>query len=278
MARRKKTSPIEDLIDIGAMLPWKAGVVLAIVSYFGFHYVATMQNAAPQGLNGMGEFVGRQLFITFSTFLQYIVPVALLIGAGLSVYRGKHRRQLVDQQSGIESIRAMPWQEFELLVGEAFRRQGFRVEEHGGSAPDGGIDLVLYKDGKKAVVQCKRWKTYSINVSLVRELYGVMTAEGADACIFVTSGSYTVDALDFARDKPIRLIDGDELVQVIRQVQQQRIIGAGNSTKAESLISATTPSCPQCGSTMVRRKARKGANAGNEFWGCSRFPACRGVR
>ena len=39
----------------------------------------------------------------------------------------------------------------------------------------------------------------------------------------------------------------------------------------------TTPPCPKCGGTMVLRTARKGQNAGNQFWGCATYPACRGV-
>ena len=37
------------------------------------------------------------------------------------------------------------------------------------------------------------------------------------------------------------------------------------------------PDCPKCGRAMVRRTARRGANAGSEFWGCSEFPRCRGI-
>ena len=37
------------------------------------------------------------------------------------------------------------------------------------------------------------------------------------------------------------------------------------------------PGCPKCDRPMVRRTARRGANAGHEFWGCSDFPRCRGV-
>ncbi|GAU09857.1 nuclease-related domain-containing protein [Desulfoplanes formicivorans] len=37
------------------------------------------------------------------------------------------------------------------------------------------------------------------------------------------------------------------------------------------------PSCPKCGRPMVLRKATRGANAGNLFWGCSAFPQCRGI-
>lgn len=37
------------------------------------------------------------------------------------------------------------------------------------------------------------------------------------------------------------------------------------------------PQCPRCSSTMVWRKARTGSWTGREFWGCSRFPECRGT-
>lgn len=42
--------------------------------------------------------------------------------------------------------------------------------------------------------------------------------------------------------------------------------------------SGTSPLCPRCGSTMIKRLARKGRNAGNYFWGCSRYPKCKGLR
>lgn len=38
------------------------------------------------------------------------------------------------------------------------------------------------------------------------------------------------------------------------------------------------PACPRCRGRMVRRTAKRGPNAGNHFWGCSRFPACHGTR
>ncbi len=37
------------------------------------------------------------------------------------------------------------------------------------------------------------------------------------------------------------------------------------------------PDCPRCLSLMVRRTAKSGENAGKEFWGCTKFPACRGM-
>ena len=278
MARNSKTSLIEGLIELASLLPWKAGVAIAGVAYFGLHYVATMPNAAPAVLNEMGAYMSRQIYVTLASFMQYIVPIAFLIGAGISAYKGRYRARLLDNQSGIASIRAMSWQDFELLVGEAFRRQGYMVEERGGSAPDGGIDLVLHQGGKKTVVQCKRWKSYSINVSLVRELYGVMAAEGADECVFVSSGTYTPDAINFARDKPIRLINGGELAKLVRMVQQDSRDNPPLPEAAARKPYTAAPACPRCGNPMVERIAKMGTNAGKRFWGCPSFPECRGVR
>ncbi len=45
-----------------------------------------------------------------------------------------------------------------------------------------------------------------------------------------------------------------------------------------STSTTAAPSCPRCSSSMVRRTARKGRNAGGQFWGCVRYPGCRGTR
>lgn len=275
MARRKKTSPIEDLLDIASSINWKISLAIAILSYFFFHYFAIQALPVATDLHSATNSLPKQLFITFSKFLQYVIPVIFIIGACVSTIRNKKRIKLLDEQSGIESIRDMSWQEFELLVGEAFRRKGFAVRENGGGGADGGIDLVLTKNGKKSIVQCKRWKTFSIGVPLIRELYGVMTSERANDCIFVSSGNYTAEARLFAENKPIWLIDGSELLEMVAGVQVRPNI---KKTSAYQQPVATSPECPLCGSAMIKRTARKGANAGNEFWGCSLYPGCRGTK
>ena len=276
MARRKKTSPIEDLLDIASSIPWMISLIIAVIGYFFFHYFAIQALPVATDLHSATNSLPKLIFISFSKFLQYVVPVIFIIGACVSSFKSKHRIKLLDKQSGIDSIRNMSWQDFELLVGEAFRRKGFEVKENGGGGSDGGIDLVLTKNSKKSIVQCKRWKTFSIGVPLIRELYGVMTSERANDCIFVSSGNYTAEARLFAEDKPIWLIDGSELLEMVAGVQVQPNIKKPSSSYQQPI--ATSPECPLCGSAMVKRTARKGANAGNEFWGCSAYPGCRGTR
>lgn len=140
---RKKSSVLEDLMEISAHLPWQVGVGLAVVAYLIFHYFAskTPLTMNPVELKAMGKTVGdgvvSGVWTTISGVLQYVVPLAFLVGAGVSAIRKKK--------------------------------------------------------------------------------------ENADA-------------------------------------------------------ETDVPSCPKCGNSMVRRTAKSGAHAGNSFWGCSQYPACRGVR
>lgn len=279
MARKRKQSPFEDLIEITAMLPWWVGVLLALIAYFVCHYYATAEVVKPVQLGG---FVVSQLGKTFATFGQYLLPFAFLIGAGISAY-GRHKRATlfedVQESSSLSALNVMSWQEFEMLVGEAFRRKGYTVSETGGGGADGGVDLVLRKDGEKFLVQCKQWKALKVGVTTIRELYGVMAAGGAVGGFVVTSGVFTQEAKSFAEGRNIDLIDGAGLTALIKKIQQQpQAISAPAQRAFQNAPAATAePSCPKCGGTMTKRTARQGANTGKMFWGCTGFPQCRGL-
>ena len=76
---------------------------------------------------------------------------------------------------------------------------------------DGGIDIVAYSDSPlfsgKYIVQCKDW-TGSVGKSVVRDLYGVVTAEAANKGILITTGTITKPAQKFAEGKPL---EGDSV-------------------------------------------------------------------
>jgi restriction system protein len=172
----------------------------------------------------------------------------------------------------------MSWQEFELLVGEGFRQQGYQVIENGGGGADGGIDLVLRKGGDKFLVQCKQWKAFTVGVTVVRELYGVMAANGAAGGFVVTSGRFTDDAKAFASGRNITLMDGAALLKLIKQPAATRVPQPPSYAEPVSPKAVTSPSCPICSKLMVQRVAKRGGSSGNAFWGCSGYPACRGTR
>jgi restriction system protein len=79
-------------------------------------------------------------------------------GAAVSAWRRRERQQLVTdmaQSGAADALDGMSWHQFEKLVGEGFRLQGYRVSEMGGGGADGGVDLVPTKGSEKFRVQCK---------------------------------------------------------------------------------------------------------------------------
>ncbi|WP_427312178.1 restriction endonuclease [Cupriavidus sp. H39] len=295
MGRRKQSSVFEDLYGIAAALPWWLGATAAILAYVVLHRYAVAEvpvNAAP---GQMGQMVVSQMAKALSTYGQYIVPLILLAGA-LASWLGRRKRQdLVRDVAAArpgDALRQMTWQDFERLVGEVFRMRGYAVAETGGSGADGGIDLRLRKGNELALVQCKQWRAYKVPVMVVRELYGVMAAQGAAQGYVVTSGRFTADARAFASGRNIELIDGEALIALAKRVRAATPVdltarpsapastpgSAPQQPGREAKPPGIAPECPRCGAAMIQRIAKQGANAGNSFWGCSTFPKCRGVR
>jgi HJR/Mrr/RecB family endonuclease len=206
MARRKKSGTAGDLLEIVALLPWWGGVALAVVSYLGLNHVATQPAVAPFQPGQVAELMTQSVFKAFAMVGQYAIPLLCLLGAVTSAWRRSQRQRLVAEVTSnpaSDALEGISWREFETLVGESFRRQGFRVMETGGGGPDGGVDLVLRKPGKngdeKFLVQCKQWRAYKVGVDVVRELYGVMAASGAAGGFVVTSGRFTDEAAQLCK-------------------------------------------------------------------------------
>lgn len=286
MGRRRKQSALGDVMDLVALLPWWAGLALALVSYLILHALSTPSKATLQA-GQMGDFVARSMISAFAFAGQFLVPFVCVLGAGLSAIHRHKRKGLVTtvtESSSAEALNGMSWQEFEMLVGEAFRVQGYQVTENGGGGADGGVDLVLRKGSETWLVQCKQWKTFKVGVGVVRELYGVMAARGAVGGFVVTSGTFSNDAHQFASGRNVTLIDKAQLFGLLQQGRSSRAAKtliprvALSTAKMEPSMVPAIPACPNCSSAMVLRTAKKGANPGAQFWGCAKFPACWGKR
>ncbi len=274
------------------MLPWWVAVALAIVAYLVIHPFAEAPPPTATSMEQMGQAVSKQLYRTLAMFGQYLVPAAFLMGAAVSAVGRAKRKKLLATTAEVgthDAVKSMTWQAFEMLVGEAFRRQGFTVRETAAGA-DGGVDLELRKDGELHLVQCKQWRATKVGVAIVRELFGAMAAAGATGAYVVTSGVFSKDAQRFAEGRNITLVDGDALQGLIGHAQNSKkskvdierpIAGPeGFHVRQEPTVTemAAMPLCPTCGGPMVKREARRGANAGKAFWGCAHFPKCRGTR
>ncbi|WP_420631432.1 restriction endonuclease [Candidatus Leptofilum sp.] len=108
--------------------------------------------------------------------------------------------------------------EFEQYVAQLFRQKKYRVTVRGRSG-DLGVDLMLTRTGgKRAIVQCKRYRS-TIGPVIVRELYGTLIHEGVAHAFLVTTANISDSARSWAQGKPMTLIDGSTLVEIAHSLQ-----------------------------------------------------------
>ena len=141
----------------------------------------------------------------------------------------KFDKRFVDAHGVVSSIdtstnlAAMDWEDFEHLVRELFEKE-FQV--NGGevkitqASRDGGVDAVAFDPdpirGGKIVIQAKRY-TNTVGVSAVRDLYGTTLNEGATKGILVSTADYGPDAYEFAKGKPLTLLNGGHLLHLLQK-------------------------------------------------------------
>ena len=119
------------------------------------------------------------------------------------------------------NLAMMDWEDFENLVRELFAKEFTNegAEVHVTQASrDGGVDAIAFDPdpirGGKMVIQAKRY-TNVVGVSAVRDLYGTVVNEGAIKGILVTTADYGPDAYKFAKDKPLTLLNGNNLLHML---------------------------------------------------------------
>jgi restriction system protein len=272
MARRSRKSAFDDSVELIARLPWHVCLVLAVVSWFGFHELSQIAFPKPTNIEGLGAAYLPLILRTLGMVMQVIAPAACVFAAVIS-WRGKHRRTrlLADAESrkAAAPLARLDWREFEQLVAAHFERLGFAVQFTPGGA-DGGVDVVARKGSEMLLIQCKQWRATRIGVSVVRELFGVMAAHGATGGFVVSIGPFTADAKAFAHGRNIELVDAHTLLRGRSTAEPL----AASST-APPARTSETPACPKCGAPMVRRMAKHGAKQGCAFLGCSTYPRCR---
>lgn len=150
-------------------------------------------------------------------------PVAVLIAVGatllvvLWLFARPSRRE--SARAGLsartlDAIDDMSGEEFEDLCADYFVSLGYTVDFTPASG-DGGIDLVLTRDGELAVAQCKRTRK-SVGEPVVRDLFGALHHTGAREAFLCASSGFSPAAERWAEGKPLVLVRGPDIVRGLR--------------------------------------------------------------
>lgn len=143
---------------------------------------------------------------------QFIAPVLVLAAALVACVKRTRRRRLlraVVQSGRFEVLNEVPSSDFALMVTEAFRSRGYKVGELAGG------DLEVRRDGSCWPVQRKQWRGI-LGVGMVREFHNVLSRSSRSSAFMVTSGLFSDEAIAYARDTGVRLVDGRELFAMLQ--------------------------------------------------------------
>lgn len=177
--------------------------------------------------------------------------------------------------SGLDEVRQLSWRQFEWVVREGFRRRGFTQV----STPSAdAVDVALQVGSDTLLVQCKQWKASAVSMKLLRELAEAIVTCDAAGGFFVTAGSVSAEARDFAKHAGIELIDGSALEALFLDARRpEPFMDPTESRRRTSFRKPEQePSCPLCGGAMEKKIVMGGAHKGTHFWSCLQSPQCRG--
>lgn len=165
----------------------------------------------------------RKLKGVASAKLHALSPVPPIIQMDKTDKRFVSSYGVSDKLNDAYNLAAMDWEDFENLIRELFEDEFIRA---GGevkvtqASRDGGVDAVAFDPdpirGGKIVIQAKRY-TNTVGVAAVRDLYGTVVNEGATKGILVTTSDYGPDSYQFAKDKPLTLLNGGNLLHLLEK-------------------------------------------------------------
>lgn len=194
-----------------------------------------------------------RLGLVYLNIFGVLFAMMFVLGWLVTQLKVAERNRLIEWTT---NLRLLDSSEFEWLVGEMFRREGWFVEERGRSdGPDGNIDLELTRQGQRVIVQCKRWQSWVVSVDEIRGFVGTLTLEklSPQSGIFVTLSKFSEQAEKEARKVGLELIDSGTLLARIEKVRRGE-------------------SCPTCGAAMVLDHSVRG------WWFRCVVDGCKGKR
>lgn len=155
--------------------------------------------------------------------LENKIPVRPLLNLDTNDKRFVESYAVAQHINDKTNLAAMNWQDFENLIRELFEK---KFSKNGGECKvtqvsrDGGVDAIAFDPdpilGGKIIIQAKRY-TNTVGVSAVRDLYGTLINEGANKGILITTSDYGTEAHNFAKDKPLILLNGNNLLHLLQE-------------------------------------------------------------
>ncbi len=177
---------------------------------------------------------------------------------------------------GSEFIKSLEWRAFEMLCYHILSMQDeYNIEINGGGS-DKGADIIAKDKQTNQIIEIMQCKAYAkrnkVTVGKMRDFMGSMQVFGVKKGSYVTTSSYTANALELAKQFNIITYTIEDILQAFHSLPEFK---QNHIEREIRKTDFTTPTCPSCGVKMVERIAKKWRGKGEPFWGCPSFPKCR---
>lgn len=231
-----------------------------------------LQGRIPGYIINFSVLVTLSIVLMLTKNLFYSFGGAITIFIAFAVFNSIRQMNEIQKvrNSGISEVDTMDGFQFEHYLVELFKSEGFSAVRTPDSG-DFGADVILKKEGKKIVVQAKRYRS-NVGIKAVQEVIGALNYYKADEAWVVTNSDYTKAAKKLAIESNVRLVNRDELVTRMNLLTKNECKPDPAVVKIETAVKEIKK-CPDCGNSMVLRNSKNGV-----FYGCSTFPKCTGIR
>jgi Restriction endonuclease len=200
---------------------WFMGLAVVFACLAGF-IIATIDAKDTSLRNIIGPIVGYSVLSLFLSVFVFGVLYAIS-GNLLEKYSDLHKRvaafkaAISDYEIWLARTQREFWtslngKRFEVELAKLYQKMGYRTSLTPASG-DGGIDIVLSKNGRTTIVQCKAHKK-PVGPHTVRDLYGTLVSSNADEAILASISGFTSGVVSYAQDKPIRLVSLDDIIRM----------------------------------------------------------------
>jgi restriction system protein len=193
-------------------------------------------------------------------FIGLVVSIVLLL-----IRKQRYVNKV--RKSKINDVDSMTGVQFEYFLKLIFIQKGYKVQTTKVTG-DYGADLIMTVGDKRIVVQAKRYSK-RVGIKAIQEVVSSIAYYKATEGWAVTNNEFTDAAVQLAKANGIRLIERNELINMISQLDKSQTTDTVQETKQKF----SEESCPKCGSEVVLRSSNR-----EKLYGCSSFPKCRFTR
>ena len=201
-----------NIFDFLAQIPWWVSVTLSASFYLLLQYVIPY-------FENQGTLI-NEVHISLGPVFAPVIALALLAPVTFSFLKSSRKKKLYEMREEIKLIQELSWAQFQEQVAEAYRQAGYLTLKNDPFTSDPSVDLVLRKSANLYLLQSRYWRNRKLGLREVKNLFSIMHAKQASGAFLLTTGVFTNEARRYAVGKPINLVDGIQLTEMLDSIKE----------------------------------------------------------